>query len=127
MCGRAGALTLSPSLRSTCRQLARVLVRLRALPVGRAAGVPARSHAAAWAIPRPAVADAGAAAVRLRRVLATPFWPSGWRVALLPVSICSPVLSALRIVQGVGPLAGREALDGLPVRNAVRLSSLSCR
>lgn len=30
----------------------------------------------------------------------------------------------LRIVQGVGPLAGREALDGLPVRNAARPASL---
>ena len=40
-----------------------------------------------------------------------------------PASICCPVLTVLRIVQGVGPLAGREALDDAATRNAAARSS----
>ncbi|WP_231565787.1 hypothetical protein, partial [Paracoccus sanguinis] len=53
-----------------------------------------------------------------------------WRSAQAvgPASICGPcglVLPVLRIVQGVGPLAGREALDDAAMRNAA--ARRSCR
>ncbi|WP_231565799.1 hypothetical protein, partial [Paracoccus sanguinis] len=38
---------------------------------------------------------------------------------------CGLVLPVLRIVQGVGPLAGREALDDAAMRNAA--ARRSCR
>ena len=46
-----------------------------------------------------------------------------------PASICGPcgfVLPVLRIVQGVGPLAGREALDDAAKCNAAARRSCWC-
>lgn len=69
-----------------------------------------------------------------------PLWPAGDAVAALCGPLCDParplvrggrsrscgpcglVLPVLRIVQGVGPLAGRKALDGLPGRGAALLA-----